>query len=191
MKYCSKCGSRVEKKIPVGDERERFVCKDCETIHYQNPNIVTGCIPEYGNQILLCRRAIEPRYGLWTLPAGFMENGESTQQGAARETWEEAKAKVDDLTLYTVFNLPHISQVYMLFRAKLLNLDFAPGQESLEVKLFDEADIPWDELAFPVVKETLELYYQDKAQANFSLKMGDMVKVSDQPRRFQVNMLMK
>ena len=191
MKYCSKCGSRVEKKIPVGDERERFVCMDCETIHYQNPNIVTGCIPEYGNQILLCRRAIEPRYGLWTLPAGFMENGESTQQGAARETWEEAKAKVDDLTLYTVFNLPHISQVYMLFRAKLLNLDFAPGQESLEVKLFDEADIPWDELAFPVVKETLELYYQDKAQANFSLKMGDMFKVSDQPRRFQVNMLMK
>lgn len=155
MKYCSSCGSAVARRIPSGDNRERFVCDACGTIHYQNPKIVTGCLPVYEDRVLLCRRAIAPRMGLWTLPAGFLENGETSTQGAIRETFEEACANVAVEGLYTVFNLPHISQVYMFFRAALLNLDFAPGWESTDVKLFHEHEIPWDELAFPVDRKSV------------------------------------
>lgn len=189
MKFCSECGSTISQKIPPGDERERYVCEQCGTIHYQNPNIVAGCIVEKGDQILLCKRAIEPRSGLWTLPAGFMENGESTQQAAARETWEEAKAKVDNLHLYTLFNLPHINQVYMMFRGQLIGNDYAPGIESLEVALYDEKDIPWDDLAFPVIEKTLALYYEDKKQGRYPFHLGDIVKVSEQPRKYRFDML--
>lgn len=149
-------------RIPDGDNLERFVCDSCGAIHYQNPKIVAGSIPEWEDRILLCRRAIEPRYGLWTLPAGFMENNETTQQAALRETMEEANAQVEILNLYALFNIPHISQVYMIFRARLTDLQFKPGAESLEVELFREDEIPWDELAFPVMHETLVRYYNDR-----------------------------
>jgi len=163
MNFCSHCGQPVTLRIPDGDTLPRHVCDACGTIHYQNPKIVTGCIPEWEDRLLLCRRAIEPRRGLWTLPAGFMENGETTAEGAARETLEEALARVEIDRLYALFNIPHINQVYLMFRARLLDLEFAPGPESLEVALFREDEIPWQELAFPVVKETLERYFRDRA----------------------------
>ncbi len=166
MKFCSNCGQPVEQRIPEGDNLPRFVCDACESIHYQNPKIVAGCIPEWEDKILLCRRAIEPRYGLWTLPAGFMENGETTEQAALRETWEEARATMEIRSLYAVFSIPHISQVYMLFRGPLQHCRFGPGPESLEVALFSEAQIPWGELAFPVIDATLKRYFSDRHQGH-------------------------
>lgn len=186
MKYCSECGSRVELLVPDGEDRPRYVCGACGTIHYQNPKIVVGCIPEWEDRILLCRRAIEPRYGLWTLPAGFMENGETSQQGAARETLEEAGARVDVGELYALFNLPHIDQIYLLFRSRLLDPDFAPGEESLEVELFTESEIPWDAIAFPVVKETLGLYFRDRRNGDLALRSGHIVRTGGDLRRYSV-----
>jgi len=179
VNYCSSCGSAVARRVPSGDNRERFVCDACGTIHYQNPKIVTGCLPIYGDQVLLCQRAIQPRQGLWTLPAGFLENGETSTEGAARETKEEACANVAIEGLYTVFNLPHISQVYMFFRASLLDLDFAPGFESTDVRLFREDEIPWQDLAFPVVRDTLEHYFRDRASGVYPVRVGDIL----HPRR--------
>ncbi len=177
MKFCSDCGADVQLTIPTGDNLPRHVCQACGTIHYRNPKMVVGCIPEWDDgRILLCRRAIEPRYGLWTLPAGFMENGETVQQGAARETLEEARARVAVGPLYSMFNLPHIHQVYLLFRARLLDLDFGPGSESLEVDLFDPARIPWDTLAFPVVTESLRLFLADRVGGNIGLRSGTIVR---------------
>jgi ADP-ribose pyrophosphatase YjhB (NUDIX family) len=186
MKYCSQCGSQVEITIPTGDNRPRHVCQACGTIHYQNPKVVVGCIPVWEDSVLLCRRAIEPRYGFWTLPAGFMENGETSQQGAARETLEEACARVDVEGLYTLFNLPHISQVYLLFRSRLLDLDFAAGEESLEVGLFEEAAIPWDEIAFPVIRESLRLYFGDREQGIFPLRGGTIERLPGEGRRYRI-----
>jgi len=174
MNFCSHCGGAVALSVPVGDHLPRHICPTCHTIHYQNPKMVVGTIPEWGDKILLCRRAIEPKLGLWTLPAGFMENQETTAQGAARETWEEAYAKVDILSLYSLYNLPHIDQVYLMFRAKLLNLDFGPGPESLEVALFDEQDIPWGMLAFRTVEATLRAYFSDRKKGAFEFHMGDI-----------------
>jgi ADP-ribose pyrophosphatase YjhB (NUDIX family) len=176
MIYCSNCGARVTKRIPAGDDRLRHVCDACQTVHYQNPKIVAGCIPVWDKRILLCRRAIEPRYGLWTLPAGFMENGESTEQAAARETWEEACGKVTDLALYGVFSIPQINQVYMMFRAHLETEEFRPGAESLDVRLYDEQEIPWDELAFPVVRLTLERYYKDSRADHFPVHVENITR---------------
>ena len=137
MKFCSHCGSdALEQRIPEGDTLERCVCANCGAIHYQNPKTVVGCLPEWDGRVLLCKRAIEPRRGLWTLPAGFLENGETIEAGALRETAEEARATVDIGALYTVISLPDINQVYMMFRARLLDLDFGPGPESLEVRAF-------------------------------------------------------
>jgi ADP-ribose pyrophosphatase YjhB (NUDIX family) len=170
MKYCSQCGHLLSQKIPQGDNRLRHVCDQCQAIHYQNPRIVAGCLPVWGEQVLLCRRAIQPRYGLWTLPAGFMENGETIEQAAMRETAEEACARVRNLQLYTLFDLPHINQVYMLFRAELEDLDFAAGEESLEVQLFDEVDIPWSELAFPTIGRTLEYFFADRRTEVYPLR---------------------
>lgn len=172
MKFCSQCGSIVELRIPEGDNLPRFVCNQCAAIHYQNPKIVAGCIPEWKDKILLCRRAIEPQYGYWTLPAGFMENYETTADAAQRETREEANANVEIIGLYAMFDIPHISQVYLMFRARLLDLEFNAGEESLEVKLFDEHEIPWNELAFPVINETLKHYYQDRQDNRFDLRHG-------------------
>ncbi|MCV6639476.1 NUDIX hydrolase [Candidatus Albibeggiatoa sp. nov. NOAA] len=176
MKFCSTCGSaRIEWKVPEGDNMPRYVCEDCQTIHYQNPKIVTGCLPEWENKILLCKRAIEPRYGLWTLPAGFMENNETIAQAAMRETWEEAQAKVENVQLYVVISLPYINQVYMMFKASMSAPEFGAGVESLEVDLFTEQQIPWDELAFPVIKKTLEYYYADRKTGQFPLHVSDIL----------------
>ena len=189
MKYCSHCGGEVVVRVPEGDNRPRHVCNRCERIHYLNPKVVVGSIPLWEDRVLLCRRAIEPRYGLWTLPAGFMENGETTQEGAARETLEEANARVEVAGLYSLFNLPHIDQVYMLFRSRLLDLDFGPGTESLEVKLYREAEIPWEEIAFPVVRETLKLFFADAKAGAFPLRGGTIARVSEQPRRYVTQLL--
>ena len=170
MKFCSQCGEAVTQVIPEGDNRLRFVCGVCTHIHYQNPNIVAGCVPVWGDQVLLCRRAIEPRHGFWTLPAGFMENGESLVEAACRETDEEASARVADLELYTLFDLPHINQVHVFFRARLADLDFAAGSESLEVRLFHEHEIPWSELAFRTVGRTLECLFSDRAKSHYPVR---------------------
>jgi 8-oxo-dGTP pyrophosphatase MutT (NUDIX family) len=172
MKFCSDCGAAVSLKIPAGDSLPRYVCDACATIHYQNPKMIVGCIAEWENRILLCRRAIEPRMGLWTVPAGFMENGETTAQGASRETLEEANARVEVGPLYAMYNIPHINQVYILFRARLLDLDFSAGTESLEVKLFDEADIPWEQIAFATVRNTLTHYYTDRKAGEYRFHLG-------------------
>jgi len=172
MKFCSACGASVEHRVPPGDSLPRFICATCGIIHYENPKMVVGCIPEWENSILLCRRAIEPRHGLWTVPAGFMENGETTAEGAMRETLEEANAKVEILGLYALFNIPHINQVYMLFRARLLDLDFSAGAETLETKLFDEEQIPWDQIAFVTVRRTLKHYFNDRRAGEFRFHIG-------------------
>ncbi|HEX8979055.1 MAG TPA: NUDIX hydrolase [Parasulfuritortus sp.] len=174
MKYCSHCGAPVSHRIPDGDNRHRYICDACGTIHYQNPRMVVGCLPTWENKVLLCRRAIEPRYGLWTLPAGFMENGETTTEGAIRETLEEAGARVELEGLYSLVNIPDIDQVYMLFRARLLDLDFAAGEESLEVALFGEDEIPWDEMAFRTVHRTLKHYFDDRRSGHFPLHFSDL-----------------
>jgi ADP-ribose pyrophosphatase YjhB (NUDIX family) len=168
------CGAAVTQKIPPEDNRKRHVCTACGEIHYQNPKLIVGSLPVWEDKILLCRRAIEPRYGLWTLPAGFMENSETTPEAAARETLEEANAQVDIIELYSMYNLPYINQVHLLFRAKLLNLDFSPGIESLEVALFNEQDIPWDTIAFRPVKFSLQHYFADRKTGNFKFHTGDL-----------------
>jgi len=174
MNFCSHCGTQVVVTVPAGDTHPRHVCPACGTIHYQNPKMIVGTIPEWEDKVLLCRRAIEPKHGLWTLPAGFMENGETTAQGAARETLEEANARVEISALYTLYNLPHINQVYLMFRARLLDLDFGPGMESLEVALFEEKDIPWEQLAFRTVEATLRAYFRDRSQGAFGFHMADI-----------------
>ena len=175
MNFCNQCGKPVTQRVPEGDNRPRYICSHCSTIHYENPKVVVGCVPIYQDQILLCKRAIEPRFGLWTLPAGFMENGESLAEGAARETLEEANASVTLGELYTVFSLPHISQVYVFFLSELDNLDFYPGEESLETKLFSEDQIPWTELAFPVISETLRNYFSDRSKNSLQTHYMDLL----------------
>lgn len=175
MKFCSHCGSdRVEARVPDGDTMARFVCVQCATIHYQNPKVVVGCLPAWDGQVLLCKRAIEPRRGLWTLPAGFLENGETVTAGAMRETAEEANARVEIDDLYTLISLPQINQVYMMFRARLLDLDFGPGTESLEVALVAEADIPWEALAFRTIARTLRNYFLDRKSGHFPLHVSSL-----------------
>jgi len=174
MKFCSSCGAKVVLRIPEGDNLPRYICETCGEIHYQNPKIVAGCIPEWQDKILLCKRAIEPRHGLWTLPAGFMENKETTPQAALRETLEEANARAQIISLFALYNIPHISQVYIMFRAKMTDLDYKPGTESLEVELFSEDQIPWDDLAFPVIKETLARYFKDRSTGKFNIHVEDV-----------------
>lgn len=179
MNYCSACGEKVSLVIPEGDNRHRYVCASCQAIHYENPKIVTGCIPQWQDKILLCKRAIEPRHGLWTLPAGFMENSETNMQGAARETFEEANARVENMRLFSVFSIAHINQVYTMYRADLVGGEASPGFESLEVALLEESEIPWRDMAFQVIAETLKLYYQDKKQGTFKTHYGDIFKQKD------------
>lgn len=167
MKFCSDCGASVAIRVPPGDSLPRHVCVSCGTVHYQNPKIVVGAIPEWEDRILLCRRAIEPRLGYWTLPAGFMENAESTAEAAARETLEEAQARIEVGSLFTLISVPHINQVHIVYRARLLDLQFGPGEESLEVGLFEEKDIPWDEIAFRTISMTLRHYFEDRRKGSF------------------------
>ncbi|MDY0039097.1 MAG: NUDIX hydrolase [Desulforhabdus sp.] len=174
MNYCSNCGGHVVLRIPPGDDRQRFVCGSCATIHYENPKMVVGCIPEWKDEILLCRRAIDPGYGKWTLPAGYLENGETVMEGTRRETWEEAGARIGNLQPFALLNLSFISQVYLMFRASLLKADFAAGSESLEIRLFREEDIPWSQLAFTVIRETLKLYFEDRPAGIFPFHVHDI-----------------
>lgn len=174
MNYCNQCGAPVNHSIPEGDHRPRFVCTECSHIHYENPRIIAGCIPELDSKILLCRRAIEPKYGLWTLPAGFMENNETTLEAARRETVEEANIEIDSPSLFCMFSIPHISQVYMFYRGTISNSITVPGAESLELALFDEHNIPWDSLAFQVIKETLKLYFEHRDNLDISFN-GEII----------------
>ncbi len=163
MNFCSNCGSPVTSKIPEGDHLPRFVCVGCGMVHYQNPLLVLGCVPQWEDKILLCRRAIEPRLGYWTVPAGFMENGETMQAAAARECFEEAVARVEIGSLLVVVNVTHAQQVHVMFRARMLTPEFAAGVESLEVGLYSEAEVPWEDLAFPSGEFTLRKFFSDRA----------------------------
>lgn len=181
MNYCSHCGARVSLRVPPGDTLPRHVCDACHAVHYQNPRLVVGCIAEWGDRILLCRRGIEPRYGLWTLPAGYLEMGETTAEGALRETLEEANARVEIGPPFALYNVPHISQVYILFRARLLDDRIRPGAETLEVGLFAEAEIPWDRIAFATVRDTLRHYYADRRRGEYQFHTGT-IEPSGTPR---------
>ena len=163
MKYCSSCGQQVSRQVPDGDTYERWVCSACGMIHYQNPLVVVGCVPERDGRILLCKRAIEPRYGYWTVPAGFMELGESTAQGAARETLEEACAEVEIGHMFAAVDVIDAGQVHLFYTAKLIG-DFAAGTESLDVRLFSENEIPWDDIAFHSGRYALQKYFEDRGE---------------------------
>ncbi len=178
LKYCRVCGTAVVYRLPDdGDTKERAVCPACNTVHYENPLNVVGTVPVWGDggeQVLLCKRNIEPRKGKWTLPAGFMEMGETTAEGAARETDEEAGASFEMQGLFSLMNVARVGQVHLFYRARLLHTDFAPGYETMEARLFTEAEIPWDEIAFRTVKETLELYFADRRTGQFGIHAVDI-----------------
>lgn len=172
MKFCSVCGHEVQLSVPPGDNRPRYGCAHCGTIHYQNPRLVLGTVPVWQGQVLLCRRAIEPRYGFWTLPAGFMENGETTGEGAQRETVEEAGARIALGEPFSMIDVPHVNQVHVFYLAEMLEPSLDPGPESLEAKLFAETAIPWDAIAFRTVEQTLRWYFADRARGAFSMHVG-------------------
>jgi len=175
IQFCSACGHTVELRIPDGDNRERHVCGNCGTIHYLNPRNVVGTVPVWGDQVLLCKRAIEPRHGYWTLPAGFMECGETTSQAAVRETLEESGADVEVGALFSLLNVPHVNQVHIFYLATLREPRFAAGEESLEVRFFSESEIPWDEIAFPTVAQTLHFFFADRDAGKFGLHTADIL----------------
>jgi len=174
MKFCSNCAAPIARRVPPGDSLPRYVCDQCGEIHYQNPNLVVGTLPEWEGRLLLCRRAIEPRYGYWTLPAGFMENDETTGDAAMRETLEEAGARIALIDPYTMISVPTVNQVHLFYRARLLDLDFAPGEESLEVALLEEGEIPWKEIAFRTVGLTLRHWVADRARGQFPFRSEDL-----------------
>ena len=177
MNYCSNCGQPLTYGTPPGDDRSRYYCDTCGIIHYQNPRMVVGCIPEMQDRILLCRRAIEPCYGKWTLPAGYLENGETVASGARRETYEEARARVERISPYALYNICYVNQIYLIFRARLMDHNFEPGSESIEVKLFLEDEIPWDEMAFRVIEQTLVQYFKDRLSGIFPFYVGEIKKI--------------
>ena len=176
MKYCSNCGSsNLEFKIPVDDNRKRYCCNDCGTIFYTNPNLVVGTLSTFDNKILIAKRSIHPRKDKWTLPAGFLENAETMQAGALRETLEETQAEAEIIKPYTVISLPHISQIHVFYLAKLLSGSFGPTNESSEVKLVEISEIPWDELAFPTVSMTLKYFVEDSEKDNFEFREEEIL----------------
>ena len=175
MKFCSNCAAAVVQRVPPGDNLPRWVCDQCGEIHYQNPRMVVGTVPEHGGRILLCRRAIEPRYGYWTLPAGFMENDETASQAALRETLEEAGASVELGEPFTLISVPRVNQVHLFYRARLRTLDFKPGEETLEIALMEEAAIPWKEIAFRTVGLTLKRWFEDRTRGSFAFHAQDIL----------------
>jgi ADP-ribose pyrophosphatase YjhB (NUDIX family) len=176
IKHCKNCGTAVEYRQPDdGDTKNRAVCPACNTVHYENPLNVVGTVPMWGDKVLLCKRNIEPRKGKWTLPAGFMELEETASEGAARETVEEAGAQFEMQALFSVLSVPKVGQVHLFYRAKLTSDQFDPGFETMEAKLFSEADIPWDEIAFRTVKVTLERYFSDKKLGIFGVHEADVI----------------
>jgi len=174
MKFCCYCASPLVSRVPPGDNLPRWICDECGEIHYQNPKLVIGTIPEHGGRILLCRRAIEPRYGYWTLPAGFMENSETAAQGAARETLEEAGAHVELGAPFSMISVPRVNQVHLFYLARVVDLDFKPGEETLEVALFEEAALPWKDIAFRTVGLTLKLWLSDRKAGAFTFHAEDV-----------------
>ena len=175
IQHCKACGSAVTYRLPDdGDTRERAVCNACHTIHYENPLNVVGTVPVWGDKVLLCKRNIEPRRGFWTLPAGFMELGETTAEGALRETHEEAGAEIMLEDLFTLLNVARVGQVHMYYRARLLSERFDPGHETMEARLFQQHEIPWEEIAFRTVKETLERFFADRQRGSFGFYTGDI-----------------
>lgn len=174
IRHCTQCGAPIKQVIPQGDDRERDVCTQCGHIHYFNPRLVVGSIPIWEQKILLVKRAIDPCYGKWTLPAGYLENGESVLEGAKRESREEANARLEALAPFALFNLTQINQIYFIFRGRLQDLNFSAGHESLEVRLFDEKEIPWDEIAFKVIRETLLRFFLDRKAGSFEFHMDDV-----------------
>jgi len=176
IKHCKNCGAAVVYRVPDdGDTKERAVCPSCQTIHYENPLNVVGTVPHLGDRVLLCKRNIEPRRGKWTLPAGFMELHETTAEGAARETVEEAGAQFDLERLFSVLNVARVGQVHLFYTARLLSDQFDPGHETIEARLFTEAEIPWDDIAFRTVRETLEHYFADRRSGQLSFHTIDIV----------------
>ncbi|HET9977615.1 MAG TPA: NUDIX hydrolase [Burkholderiaceae bacterium] len=174
IRHCRACGTAVQYRIPADDNRERAVCPACATIHYENPLNVVGTVPVWGERVLLCKRAIEPRYGLWTLPAGFLELGETTEQGALRETDEEAGAKVELGPLFTLLNVVRVGQVHLFYLATMTSPELNPGSETLEARLFDESEVPWDQIAFRTVRETLLAFFADRRRGQFQLHTADI-----------------
>lgn len=180
MNYCAQCGHKVELRIPQGDHVQRHVCPSCGTIHYRNPKVIVGCVPEWEDRILMCRRAIEPRLGKWTFPAGFLELGETSGQGAAREALEEANVEVDIGELFVVINVPYVSQVYLIHRARMKAPRFGPTAESSEVMLMREDELPWDDIAFPTIWHSLKFFLADRASGHRGVHALDL---SVRPRR--------
>ncbi len=175
IKHCRACGGAVLYRTPADDNRDRAVCTACETIHYENPVNVVGTLPVFEDRVLLCRRNIEPRHGLWTLPAGFMELGETTEQGAVRETIEEAGARIEMQGLFSILNVVRVGQVHLFYRARMLDDHLDPGPETIEARLFAEAEVPWEEIAFRTTKKTLEHFFEDRAAGAFLTHFGDIV----------------
>ena len=174
MKFCSNCAAPVVQRVPPGDSLPRYVCDRCGEIHYQNPRVVVGTVHEWEGRVLLCRRAIEPRYGYWTLPAGFMENGETVAAGAARETLEEAGTRIELAEAFSMISVPRVNQVHVFFRARVLDLEFRPGAETLEVGLFEESEIPWKDIAFRTVSLTLERWFADRRGGRFGFHAAEI-----------------
>jgi len=174
IKHCRACGGAVLYRTPADDNRDRAVCGTCETIHYENPLNVVGTLPVLEDKVLLCRRNIEPRHGLWTLPAGFMELGETTEQGAIRETVEEAGARIELEGLFSMLNVVPVGQVHLFYRARMLDDHLDPGPETIEARLFAESEVPWEEIAFRTTKKTLEHFFEDRAAGAFLIHFGDI-----------------
>lgn len=174
INFCHCCGAPMEEKIPLDDDHLRAVCTQCPHVHYENPKMVVGCIPVFQDQILLCQRNIEPRKGKWTLPAGYLENQETVQEGALRETLEETRARVRIMGPYRLFNIVFVDQIYLMFRAELTTQEFGPTSESIQVRLFKEAEIPWDDIAFEVIRQTLMDFFQDRNQGAYPFKIKDL-----------------
>lgn len=175
MRYCPQCGHEVNMVIPADDNRVRAVCPNCEYIDYDNPRLITGTIPMYQGKLLLCRRNIEPRLGYWTLPAGFMENQETTSEGALRETLEESGSQATCRQAFSMISIPHINQIHLFYLADLLKDDFHATSESSEVALFELSDIPWDELAFSSVTRTLELFIEDHRSGQYGFHEDTLI----------------
>ncbi len=176
IQYCKSCGNKVVYRLPDdGDTKERAVCPVCQTVHYENPLNVVGTVPHWGDRVLLCKRNIQPRWGKWTLPAGFLELNETTAEGAARETVEEAGAQFEMQELFSLLNVPRVGQVHLFYRAQLLSDEFQPGAETIEARLFAEHEIPWDEIAFRTVKETLEYYFADHSKGVYGIHTVDII----------------
>ena len=174
MKFCPNCAAPLARRVPPGDSLPRDVCDACGNVHYQNPKLVVGTVPDWQGRVLLCRRAIEPRYGYWTLPAGFMENDETAAEAALRETLEEAGARIELDSAFSLISVPRVNQVHLFYRARLVDLGFKPGVESLEVALFDETKIPWKEIAFRTVGLTLKHWFADRARGGYGFHAEDI-----------------